>query len=105
MLVVGGMDVCSFSCWSGVDVFCEMCAKSARLFSSSSSAWLIFSFASRIFIEAFTMTFVAEWGDRSQLTTIILAARENIGESFGLLSFFNLWYLSLQVSELCVDFI
>lgn len=45
---------------------------------SSSSAWLIFSFASRIFIEAFTMTFVAEWGDRSQLTTIILAARENI---------------------------
>ncbi|XGW18476.1 hypothetical protein V3C99_002805 [Haemonchus contortus] len=46
---------------------------------SSSSAWLIFSFASRIFIEAFTMTFVAEWGDRSQLTTIILAARENIG--------------------------
>ncbi|KAL6727660.1 hypothetical protein Aduo_009516 [Ancylostoma duodenale] len=45
---------------------------------SSSSAWLIFSFVSRIFIEAFTMTFVAEWGDRSQLTTIILAARENI---------------------------
>ncbi|VDL62413.1 unnamed protein product [Nippostrongylus brasiliensis] len=46
---------------------------------NSSSAWLIFSFVSRIFVEAFTMTFVAEWGDRSQLTTIILAARENIG--------------------------
>uniref|UniRef100_A0A0K0DPV9 GDT1 family protein n=1 Tax=Angiostrongylus cantonensis TaxID=6313 RepID=A0A0K0DPV9_ANGCA len=30
-------------------------------------------------VEAFTMTFLAEWGDRSQLTTIILAARENIG--------------------------
>ncbi|CAI4230723.1 unnamed protein product [Auanema sp. JU1783] len=43
-----------------------------------SSAWVIFSFASRIFVEAFTLTFVAEWGDRSQLTTIILAARENI---------------------------
>lgn len=31
---------------------------------------------SRIFMQAFSMTFVAEWGDRSQLTTIILAARE-----------------------------
>uniref|UniRef100_A0A8R1I0S3 GDT1 family protein n=1 Tax=Caenorhabditis japonica TaxID=281687 RepID=A0A8R1I0S3_CAEJA len=39
----------------------------------------IFLFTSRIFIEAFTLTFVAEWGDRSQLTTIILGARENIG--------------------------
>ncbi|KAJ1373781.1 hypothetical protein KIN20_036288 [Parelaphostrongylus tenuis] len=46
--------------------------------SSYSSAWLIFSFVSHIFIEAFTLTFLAEWGDRSQLTTIILAARENI---------------------------
>lgn len=32
----------------------------------------------RIFMQAFTMTFVAEWGDRSQITTIILAARENL---------------------------
>lgn len=32
---------------------------------------------SPIFIQAFTLTFLAEWGDRSQLTTIILAAREN----------------------------
>jgi Ca2+/H+ antiporter, TMEM165/GDT1 family len=24
------------------------------------------------------MTFVAEWGDRSQITTIILSARENL---------------------------
>lgn len=29
-------------------------------------------------MQAFTMTFVAEWGDRSQITTIILAARENL---------------------------
>ncbi|CAJ0567633.1 unnamed protein product, partial [Mesorhabditis spiculigera] len=42
------------------------------------SAALIFAFVSRIFFEAFTLTFLAEWGDRSQLTTIILAARENI---------------------------
>lgn len=32
----------------------------------------------RVLIQAFTMTFLAEWGDRSQLTTIILAARENV---------------------------
>lgn len=32
----------------------------------------------RILIQAFTMTFLAEWGDRSQLTTIILAAREDV---------------------------
>lgn len=32
----------------------------------------------RIFMQAFTMTFVAEWGDRSQITTIVLAASENL---------------------------
>ncbi|KAJ1215142.1 hypothetical protein NDU88_002751 [Pleurodeles waltl] len=30
-----------------------------------------------IFLQAFTLTFLAEWGDRSQLTTIVLAARED----------------------------
>ncbi|XP_015201375.1 putative divalent cation/proton antiporter TMEM165 isoform X3 [Lepisosteus oculatus] len=34
------------------------------------------SIISPIFIQAFTLTFLAEWGDRSQLTTIVLAARE-----------------------------
>ncbi|XP_034249767.1 transmembrane protein 165 isoform X2 [Thrips palmi] len=33
---------------------------------------------SRIFVQAFTLTFLAEWGDRSQLTTIILAANEDV---------------------------
>jgi putative Ca2+/H+ antiporter (TMEM165/GDT1 family) len=32
----------------------------------------------KIFIQAFTMTMLAEWGDRSQLATVILAAREDV---------------------------
>ncbi|EDV42142.1 uncharacterized protein Dana_GF17836, isoform A [Drosophila ananassae] len=35
-------------------------------------------FTMRIFAQAFTMTFLAEWGDRSQITTIILAASKDI---------------------------
>jgi len=36
------------------------------------------SYVSRIFIQSFTMTTLAEWGDRSQLATVILAAREDV---------------------------
>lgn len=35
-------------------------------------------FVSLVFIETFTMTFLAEWGDRSQISTVILAAREDV---------------------------
>lgn len=35
-------------------------------------------FVSLAFIETFTMIFLAEWGDRSQISTLILAARENV---------------------------
>eukprot|EP00111_Clytia_hemisphaerica_P021430 TCONS_00063069-protein len=39
---------------------------------------------SPILLQSFTMTFLAEWGDRSQLTTIILGSRENpIGVTIG----------------------
>lgn len=44
----------------------------------SNSSMAITRLVSRILMEAFTLTFLAEWGDRSQLTTIILAARENV---------------------------
>jgi len=36
------------------------------------------SFVGKIFLQAFTMTFLAEWGDRSQIATVILAAREDV---------------------------
>jgi len=39
---------------------------------------------SPIFLQSFTLTFLAEWGDRSQLTTIILGSRENpLGVTIG----------------------
>lgn|ERR1719270_381906 len=33
---------------------------------------------SKIFMQSFTMTTLAEWGDRSQMATVILAAREDV---------------------------
>lgn len=39
------------------------------------TAW---GFLSKIFVQSFTMTMLAEWGDRSQLATVILAAREDV---------------------------
>jgi putative Ca2+/H+ antiporter (TMEM165/GDT1 family) len=39
---------------------------------------VIYMFFSRIFVQSCTLTFLAEWGDRSQISTIILAARDNV---------------------------
>ncbi|XP_050039810.1 putative divalent cation/proton antiporter TMEM165 isoform X1 [Dermacentor andersoni] len=45
--------------------------------SSVSFRWRLRLFLSQVFFQALTLTFVAEWGDRSQIATIILAARED----------------------------
>ncbi len=37
-----------------------------------------FSILSPVFLQSFSLTFLEEWGDRSQLATVLLAARENI---------------------------
>ena len=42
---------------------------------SQPSVWSVLA---KIFISSFTMTFLAEWGDRSQFATIALAASENV---------------------------
>ncbi|CAL8119955.1 unnamed protein product [Orchesella dallaii] len=39
---------------------------------------IVFTLFSRIIVQAFTMTFLSEWGDRSQIATVILAAREHV---------------------------
>ena len=35
-------------------------------------------FNSQLFVNTFTLTFIAEWGDRSQLATIVLAGINNV---------------------------
>ena len=37
----------------------------------------VLAFVGKIFIQAFTMTFLAEWGDRSQVATVILGKSRN----------------------------
>ncbi|KAK7081528.1 hypothetical protein SK128_024019 [Halocaridina rubra] len=38
----------------------------------------ILALVSRIFLQALTLTFLAEWGDRSQIATVVMAAREDV---------------------------
>lgn len=52
--------------------------------SKSTTTVFMERFASPIFVQAYTMTFVAEWGDRSQIATIALGAqKEPFGVVFG----------------------
>jgi len=48
--------------------------------SRNSDRWraLVYMFFSRIFVQSCSLTFLAEWGDRSQISTIILAARDDV---------------------------
>jgi len=32
----------------------------------------------RVFVQAFTLNLLAEWGDRSQIATVVMAAREDV---------------------------
>lgn len=46
--------------------------------STTSATRLLRRFFPRIFLQSLTLTFLAEWGDRSQIATIVLAAREDM---------------------------
>jgi putative Ca2+/H+ antiporter (TMEM165/GDT1 family) len=48
------------------------------LFVTRRYAIMLRKYISAVFLQAFILTFLAEWGDRSQISTIILAARENM---------------------------
>ena len=63
----------------------------------------IIAFIPKVFLQALTMTFLAEWGDRSQLATIILAAREVDLETF-LCSFISSCLANFEI-EFCRIFL
>lgn len=58
----------------GFDLESGLSVKSQKLNWISKMKLLFFS---PIFLQCFTMTFLAEWGDRSQISTIALAAAKN----------------------------
>lgn len=60
---------------------CTPIAAPADSKTTNKGSWL--KVAGPLVIQVFTMTFLAEWGDRSQISTVILAARE---DAFGVLS-------------------
>lgn len=60
----------------------EMASNSPNGRSSASSEWTSLCVLSKsgmaVLSQSFTMTFLAEWGDRSQIATIALAAAKNV---------------------------
>lgn len=67
----GALNVCDEP---QVDINTATSSPTSRKPKQKGSSWIIL----RVIIQAFSMTFLAEWGDRSQLTTMILAFRENV---------------------------
>ncbi|KAF4672858.1 hypothetical protein FOL47_011277 [Perkinsus chesapeaki] len=68
---------------SEADEECEAGRSSRRTWNCSGEA-LFSRSALRIFTQAFMMTFLAEWGDRSQISTIALASSKNtLGVTLG----------------------
>jgi len=57
---------------------------------------ILYSLFSRAFLQSFTLTFLAEWGDRSQIATIILAARDV--RIFFVTMFFYVFFVSHVVT-------
>ena len=45
---------------------------------NSNLAMYFFYLLNQLFLKCLTMTFIAEWGDRSQLATIVLAGINNV---------------------------
>lgn len=63
----------------------------------------LFGWLPRIFLQALTMTFLAEWGDRSQIATVVMATTEvrlgNIGYVILVVSI-NFWKMISYFSPL-----
>jgi len=64
---------------------CEQVEEKLESGQGKSSVRRLFArFCTPIFLEAFILTFLAEWGDRSQIATIALATHKNaIGVAVG----------------------
>lgn len=52
--------------------------ETGTLFSRLPYRRFLYGLFSRVFLQSMTLNFLAEWGDRSQISTIILAAREEV---------------------------
>lgn len=59
----------------------------------------IFRVMSLIVIQAFTLTFIAEWGDRSQLATFLLAAKD-VSTRFEWYVLYSIWLKRMGIVKI-----